>query len=531
MTKRSLLLILLLGLLVLTACGGSAPEEMIVEETGDAAIEPVQEGSDVAEEVVEEVEVVKEVEVEVAKEVEVEQEPAIEEPVSEESMSDEMMEEDSGFENDGQTQNPSIGQEGAAQATPVPPRDKTGANNGTADDEAVAAANTDDGAVRSVDTSTESQSPRPEFTPTPQATIEPDETQQLSAGVVDDNQQFDAYLDYLEQYAGPQVELVDVSLRHRFVVVDAFENPLQGATITIYDNDLGTVAHTLRTHADGGAWFFPHTVSEQVPSSYDIEVTYGMGIAYADSFTPNGNNTLQTIVVEEPEGGAFFIDIILQLDILLLLDATGSMGDEIAELKASIQSIAERTLELPGNPELRFGMVAYRDQGEAFVTRVVDFSYDYATFETELNAVQALGGGDYPEDLNQALDDALNAVSWSDEAIPLVFLVADAPPHLDYGQENHYAVSALTAAQRGTKIFPIASSGLDQQGEYIFRQIAQLTGSQFIFLVDGVDEERGADDDASSGETSFSVDEYTVGSLDDVVMAIIERELAFQGPR
>ncbi len=489
MSKRTLLLILLLVALLFTACSS---EPQIIE---------------------------------VEKIVEVEVEPAPEEPPSAVDSSDGAIE-DAGFETDSQTENPSIGQEGAAQATPLAPRDKTGANNESTDDVAVAAVNTVDGAVRSAGSASESQSPRPETATTPQATVEPDEAGQLSAGIVDDNQQFDAYLDYLAQYAGPQVEMVDVSLRHRFVVLDSAENPLQNATITIYDNDLGEIAHTLRTHADGGAWFFPHTVSDPVPSSYDIEVNFGTAIVYADSFAPT-NNTIQTVIVETPDR----VDIDLQLDILLLLDATGSMGDEIAELKANIQSIAEQTLALPANPDLHFGMVTYRDQGQEFVTKVVDFSDDYAAFEAELNAVEARGGGDYPEDLNQALDDTLNATSWRDGAIQLVFLVADAPPHLDYGQETHYAVSALAAAQRGIKIYPIASSGLDQQGEYIFRQLAQLTGSQFIFLVDAEAEDANSEEASTSVETEFAVDEFTVGSLDDVVIAIIERELAHQSPR
>jgi hypothetical protein len=101
--------------------------------------------------------------------------------------------------------------------------------------------------------------------------------------------------------------------------------------------------------------------------------------------------------------------------------------------------------------------------------------------------------------------------------------VADAPPHLDYGQQNHYAVEMLEAAERGIKIYPIASSGLDEQGEYIFRQLAQATGGRFIFLTYGP-EGPGTPGD----ETTFNVDQYTVSSLDDLVVQVVEEELAYQ---
>ena len=97
--------------------------------------------------------------------------------------------------------------------------------------------------------------------------------------------------------------------------------------------------------------------------------------------------------------------------------------------------------------------------------------------------MKADGGGDYPESLNQALHEAVNDMRWRDDAIRLVFLVADAPPHLDYPQDEDYAVEMVRARQKGIKIFSVASSGLDDQGEYVFRQLAQQTMGKFIFIL------------------------------------------------
>jgi len=120
------------------------------------------------------------------------------------------------------------------------------------------------------------------------------------------------------------------------------------------------------------------------------------------------------------------------------------------------------------------------------------------------------------------LSDAIHQPEWRvNNTVSLIFLVADAPPHLDYGQQNHYAVEMLQAAQRGIKIYPVASSGLDSQGEYIFRQLAQATGGRFIFLT------YGASGPGSTGtETEFEVSDYTVSSLDTLVVKIVEEELA-----
>jgi hypothetical protein len=167
-------------------------------------------------------------------------------------------------------------------------------------------------------------------------------------------------------------------------------------------------------------------------------------------------------------------------------------------------------------------MVTYRDRGDEYITQVTDFTPDVEDFAEELAQVSANGGGDYPEDLNEALSQAVHRPEWRiEDTVSLIFLVADAPPHLDYGQQNHYAAEMLQAATRGIKIYPIASSGLDEQGEYIFRQLAQTTGGRVIFLTYW---ENGP---GSTGtETEFQVSDYTVSSLDDMVVKIVEEELA-----
>jgi Mg-chelatase subunit ChlD len=220
----------------------------------------------------------------------------------------------------------------------------------------------------------------------------------------------------------------------------------------------------------------------------------------------------------------------LNLDVLFLIDATGSMADEIAKIQSTIFDVSAQIDALPGQPNVRYGMVAYRDREDAFVTRVFDFTPDVRDFSKNLSTLNANGGGDYPESLNEGLHDAVNRVEWrSEDTVKLIFLVADAPPHLDYAQDYDYAVEMENAARRGIKIFPIATSGLDDQGEYIFRQLAQYTMGRFIFLT----YEGPANSGAPGDTTTHHVDEadYSVENLDDLLVGLVQEELAHQNPQ
>ena len=172
-------------------------------------------------------------------------------------------------------------------------------------------------------------------------------------------------------------------------------------------------------------------------------------------------------------------------------------------------------------------MTVYRDRGDSYVTRTFDFTDDLGSFSTALDEVVADGGGDTPEALGAALDEALTAPAWrSDDAVKLVFLVADAPPHLPgdpgYEDEPDYAASVRAAAREGVKILPIASSGLDDQGQYVFRQLAQITMGRLVFLT------YGADGSSPGDRTPLDIapEDYDVLSLDALVVQLVRDELA-----
>lgn len=311
----------------------------------------------------------------------------------------------------------------------------------------------------------------------------------LRAGSVDDNAAWKDYLDYRAKFADWDIPVQDVDVRQRRVVtvVDRQGRPLPNALVKAGE-------HEVRTFADGRAVLL---------DPGQATVTYGNASA---PLAEQGSTRLD---VDRPAGRP-------RLQVLFLMDTTGSMQDEIDRLKSSVDSVARRIGDLA---DLEFALTLYRDRGDEYVTRTTGFTGDVAAFRDTLAQVRAEGGGDKPEDLGAALAEALDKPAWRDDAVKLVFLVADAAPHLDYQDEPPYTGSVTAAARRGIKIEPIASSGLDDQGEYVFRQLAQLTMGRFTFLTYGAN-------GASPGDsTEHHVSEYAVLSLDDLVVRLVQDEL------
>ena len=329
----------------------------------------------------------------------------------------------------------------------------------------------------------------------------------ISAGEVDDNQRWVEYIKYREGYEGPQVNSLDVSERYIITVVDADGYPVPNATVRIATEEAVDLFEG-RTYANGQTVFFPRVLPESGGSqAFTIHVDVD-GATKSDQFARIEGSDWTVILDATVEPSAR-----VPLDLLFLLDATGSMSDEIDQIKSTLLSISSRISDLPSDTDLRFGMVAYRDRGDDFVTRTYHFEPDVQKFLNSIREVRADGGGDEPESLNEALHVAIVEPQWRPNAVRLVFLIADAPPHLDYAQDYDYAVEMVEANRQGIKIFPIASSGLDAQGEYIFRQIAVHTMGRFLFILYG-------------GSTPHSVGQYSVENLDDLVVKLVEAELA-----
>jgi Mg-chelatase subunit ChlD len=170
-----------------------------------------------------------------------------------------------------------------------------------------------------------------------------------------------------------------------------------------------------------------------------------------------------------------------RVEVVFVLDTTGSMGGLIQAAKEKIWSIATSLAQAQAAPDIRMGLVAYRDRGDAYVTRVVDLSDDLDSMYATLMDFQANGGGDGPESVNQALYDAVHSLSWSqdEQTYKVVFLVGDAPPHMDYRDDVKYPETLAAARNKGILVNAI-QCGQDSATTPTWQQIAQLgEGSYF----------------------------------------------------
>jgi hypothetical protein len=171
------------------------------------------------------------------------------------------------------------------------------------------------------------------------------------------------------------------------------------------------------------------------------------------------------------------------LDLALVLDTTGSMGDELKYILAEIKGISADIKAKFPEVNQRFGLVLYRDFGDEYLTRIFDFTPSLYDFHRNLAKQKAEGGGDYPEAVHEGLTTA-QQLRWrlDSDTARIAFLIGDAPPHAQYMKATMQAVNILR--KEGVAIYPIACSGYDDACELIWRSSALLTSSHFLFLTD-----------------------------------------------
>ena len=330
----------------------------------------------------------------------------------------------------------------------------------------------------------------------------------LTGGSIDDNERFEDYLAYRADFFGLGIRVRDVDPSGRIVVTVTGQDglPAAGAEVVVAAEALEV---SLRTTADGTVRFHPE--------AYDAGAgPFTVSAGDASTTATRGQNVTLETSLPTAMGQT------VALDVLFLLDATGSMEDEIHQLKITIDEVAQRIHRLPGDVDVRLGMTLYRDEGDEFLTSTFDLTNDVGAFAAALSAVVADGGDDYPEALDEALADALSRPSWrpAAETIQLVFLVADAPPQVQRQVPVPYTDSMREAARRGIKIFPVSSSGTDDQAEFVFRQLAQFTGARYVFLT------YGAGGRATGAASDIDQRDYEELSLDDLIVRLVAEELA-----
>jgi hypothetical protein len=173
------------------------------------------------------------------------------------------------------------------------------------------------------------------------------------------------------------------------------------------------------------------------------------------------------------------------VDIAFVVDATGSMGDEINFLKAELNEVIFKSKEISTSLNFRFASVFYRDHGDEYLTRTMNFSRVLSESISFITDQRAGGGGDYEEAVEIGLDSAINKLNWSEEArARILFLILDAPPHNTDAIRISLQKSMRLAAEKGIRIVPLVASGINKPTEYLMRCMALATNGTYVFLTD-----------------------------------------------
>lgn len=205
------------------------------------------------------------------------------------------------------------------------------------------------------------------------------------------------------------------------------------------------------------------------------------------------------------------------LDLMFVVDTTGSMSDELSYLQKELENVVRTVEQSNANLPARVSVNFYRDEGDEYVVRPFDFTSDLSKAVNDISAQWSDGGGDYEEAVEQALDNAINQHDWAENSTKIMFMVLDAPPHNT--AEIAAKMNTLTqqAAEKGIRIVPVASSGVDKNTEYLLRCLSIYTGGTYTFLTD--------DSGVGNSHLEPTVGDYTVEKLNDMLIRIINSYL------
>ena len=172
------------------------------------------------------------------------------------------------------------------------------------------------------------------------------------------------------------------------------------------------------------------------------------------------------------------------IDIAFIVDATGSMSDEIDFLKADLTNIITTVQNNHAEANIRTAALFYRDEGDEYVTKANNFTSDLSQTVAFIRKQNADGGGDFPEAVHTALEAGLQELSWR--------------------EESHCI-----------RIIPVAASGIDKQTEFFLRFTAISTDGTYVFLTNhsGV----GGD------HIEATVGDYEVELLNELIVRLINQ--------
>lgn len=286
----------------------------------------------------------------------------------------------------------------------------------------------------------------------------------LTAGEIRDNGNYKEWLKAVSEWKqkGVDIEKWGLSTSERITVQT---KGAAGAVVELLDAQ-GKALYGAVTNAKGTAYLF----TDGQAAIKTVSVRAGGKTATAEydgtDYIFDFSNTAQQLN---------------KLDLMFMVDTTGSMGDELEYLKVEIADVIKRISS--NNISVRTSVNFYRDEGDEYIVKYHDFRTDSAEVQEIVGQQYAGGGGDYEEAVHTALGTALE-MKWEADSVKVMFLILDAPPHSDSEVIDSVNNSIKRAAEQGIRIVPVASSGIDDITEWLLRSVALITGGTYTFLTD-----------------------------------------------
>lgn len=302
----------------------------------------------------------------------------------------------------------------------------------------------------------------------------------ITASAWNDNDYFDLYRKLFEQGSENEgsgkffgFENWGFSTYDRIkVTVVCGENKVAGAEVVAVSND--GEEYKAVTDSNGVAYIFAENTNGQ------ITVSSGEYTANAEYTKDSDEITVELSGYAEKKN---------KIELMFVVDVTGSMGDELSYLKNEIADVVSRVAANDSTAEISLALLFYRDLDDKEQFKYHDFVNVSAadgikTVISYIDAQKATGGGDYPEAVDEALEMAVNAQWSSGATTKIIFQILDAPPHNNDENKTCFNSAVSVAAEKGIRICPILCSGADTRTEYVMREAAVMTAGTFIFVTD-----------------------------------------------
>lgn len=283
-------------------------------------------------------------------------------------------------------------------------------------------------------------------------------------------------------------------------VRDKKDNPCYNVEVALIGGD-GQTAYAARTDINGNAYLL-----YDINNSKEIVSHVRVG---EQTLKVTDDNVVN--VVAEDAG----VDI-KALDLMLMVDTTGSMGDELKYIQKELEDVIKRVAEADESLSINVSVNFYRDDTDEYVVRSFEFTDNIEKILKQLKKQETDGGGDYPEAVHTALNNVVNEHQWREDAVKLCFFILDAPPHKEAeinGIDSQLQSYVRKAAAEGIRIIPVASSGVDTETEFLMRSYALMTGGTYVFLTNhsGI----GGD------HLEPTIGEYEVEALNELMIRVV----------